>query len=110
MNCSHMKLFFRNASLYSGQYGYIGSSLLRIVGNMAKGPISKRVVQGKKCSFSGKFGVLCFLETPVLRIALLPYYRRFFPKLDLATFLSREAYAKYFPFNLNVKNQLVTLW
>ena len=27
---------------------------------------------GKKCSFFGKFGVLCFLETPVLRFALLP--------------------------------------
>ena len=32
---------------------------------------------GKKCSFFGKFGVLCLLETPVLRFALLPYYRRF---------------------------------
>ena len=32
---------------------------------------------GKKCSFFGKFDVLCFLETPVLRFALLPYYRRF---------------------------------
>ena len=31
---------------------------------------------GKKCSFFGKFGVLCFLETPVLRFALLPDYRR----------------------------------
>ena len=30
----------------------------------------------KKCSFFGKFGVLCFLETPVLRFALLPYYRQ----------------------------------
>ena len=30
----------------------------------------------KKCSFFGKLGVLCFLETPVLRFALLPYYRR----------------------------------
>ena len=30
----------------------------------------------KKCSFFGKFGVLCFLETPVLRFVLLPYYRR----------------------------------
>ena len=28
---------------------------------------------GKKCSFFWKFGVLCFLETPVLRFALLPY-------------------------------------
>ena len=27
--------------------------------------------------FFGKFSVLCFLETPVLRFALLPYYRRF---------------------------------
>ena len=30
----------------------------------------------KKCSFFGKFDLLCFLETPVLRFALLPYYRR----------------------------------
>ena len=30
----------------------------------------------KNCSFFGKFGVHCFLETPVLRFALLPYYRQ----------------------------------
>ena len=30
---------------------------------------------GKKCSFFGNFGVLCFLEAPVLRITLLPYYQ-----------------------------------
>ena len=30
----------------------------------------------KKCSFFWKFDVLCFLETPVLRFALWPYYRR----------------------------------
>ena len=30
----------------------------------------------EKCLFLGKFGELCFLETPVLRFALLPYYRR----------------------------------
>ena len=29
-----------------------------------------------KCSFFGKFGMLCFLETLVLRCVLLPYYRR----------------------------------
>ena len=29
------------------------------------------------CSFFRKFGVRCFLETPVLRFALLSYYRRF---------------------------------
>ena len=33
-------------------------------------------IRSKKCSFFGKFGVLCFLETPVLKFALLPYYRR----------------------------------
>ena len=30
---------------------------------------------GKKCLFFGNFGVLCYLETRVLRFALLPYYR-----------------------------------
>ena len=73
-----------------------------LVGNKAKGQISKRLFQennarkisekwtflppdihkyecisgGNKCSFFGKFSVLCFLETPVLRFTLLPYYRR----------------------------------
>ena len=36
----------------------------------------KGVSGGKKCLFFGNFGVLCFLEIPVLRFALLPYYRR----------------------------------
>ena len=40
---------------------------------------------GKKYSFFGKFGVLCFFETPVLRLALLPYYRRFM-SMDLSFF------------------------
>ena len=31
---------------------------------------------GKKCSFFGRFGVLSFLETLVLRFAVLHYYRR----------------------------------
>ena len=80
-----------------------------IVGNTAKGRISKRcfkktkhvkfsekrtfltlwyahvrpdthtyvcVSGGKKCSFFGKFDMLCFLETPILIFVLLPYYRR----------------------------------
>ena len=34
------------------------------------------VSRSKRCSFCETFGVLCFLETPVLRFALLPYYRR----------------------------------
>ena len=33
------------------------------------------VSRGKKRSFFGKFGVLCFLVTTVLRFALSPYYR-----------------------------------
>ena len=33
-------------------------------------------IRGKKYLVFGKFGVLCFLETPVFRFALLPYYRR----------------------------------
>ena len=31
---------------------------------------------GKKCLFFGNFGVLCFLEAPVLKFALLPFYRQ----------------------------------
>ena len=72
------------------------------VGNKAKGRISERVFQenkacqifrktnisyplirtrvcvseGKKGSFFGKFGVLCFLETPILRFTYLAYYQR----------------------------------
>ena len=30
----------------------------------------------KTCFFFGNFGVLCFLETPVLRFVVLPYYRQ----------------------------------
>ena len=74
-----------------------------ILGNRAKGQISKRVFQenktrqifrkknnsyplicrrtcvsrSKKCSFFRKFDVLCFLATPVLKFALLPYCRRY---------------------------------
>ena len=73
------------------------------VGNEAKGRISKRVFQENKARqifrgtnicyrlirtrtfayqglrnvlFFGKFGVLCFLKTPVLRFVFLYYYRR----------------------------------
>ena len=37
----------------------------------------------KKSLFFGKFGVFCFLETPVLRFALLPYYRRLLYELNI---------------------------
>ena len=75
----------------------------QIVGNIAKGRISKRVFEEnrarqifrkknlsyplirtqtsayrgiKNVRFFGKFGVLCFLETSILRFALWPYYPR----------------------------------
>ena len=32
--------------------------------------------------FFGKFDLLCFLETPVLRFALLPNYRRYYVTLS----------------------------
>ena len=81
------------------------ADMSHIVGNKAKGRISKRVFQenrarqvfqkrtfltpihtrcvsgGKKCSFLGKFGFLCFLQTPVSRLNLWPYY----PLNDLLT-------------------------
>ena len=38
-------------------------------------PDTHTYVGGKKCLFFGNFGVLSFLETPVLRFALLPYYQ-----------------------------------
>ena len=41
---------------------------------------------GKKCSFFGKFGVLCFIVTPVLRFALLPYYRQLVPSVGKDSF------------------------
>ena len=34
-------------------------------------------IRGRKCSFFGKFSVLWFLVTPVLRVALLSYYQWF---------------------------------
>ena len=42
----------------------------------------------KKCPLVGKFGVLCFLETPVLRFALLLYYRQNILKLMLFFYFS----------------------
>ena len=58
----------------------------KLVGNKAKGRISKQVLQEnktrqifhfrKKCPFFGKFGLLSFLVTPVFRFAYLPHSRR----------------------------------
>ena len=69
------------------------------VGNKVQGRILKRVFQESKARqnfrktnipyllihtrirrFFGNFGVLCFLETPLLRLVPLPYYRRLGPE------------------------------
>ena len=83
-------------------YKLCRKSFSKFVGNKAKVRISKRMSQenstpnfpknehdlprdghtyvcvsgGKKYSIFGKFGLLCFFETPILRSALLPYYQR----------------------------------
>ena len=88
-----------------GRYSWNGlnSGFYQFFGNKAKWWISKRVFQENKArqnfrkmnisyplirtctyeyqgvrnvDFFWKFGVLCFLETPVLRFTVLPYYRR----------------------------------
>ena len=93
--------------------------------NKAKGRISNRVFQenkakfskfsirGNKCLFFGKFDVLCFLETPVWRFALLPYNRRiatfkkkkkFHPIINLNSIqVKRGSYQKHLGILLNEK-------
>ena len=90
-------MLWRNACIcFFTKKGFSGNGKKQFIGNKAKGRISKRVFQeskatnfrktnifyplmyvsgGKKCSLSGKFGVLGFLETPISKIrpfALLP--------------------------------------
>ena len=54
----------------------------QIVGNKVRGQVCFKKTNyvcasgGQKCSFLGNFDVFCFLETPVLRFTLLPYYRQ----------------------------------
>ena len=74
---------------YLRYHQHISSSVIRRKGKSQNGCFPKNkhflppdrhtygcVSGGKKCSFFGKFGALCFLETPVLRFALLLHYRR----------------------------------
>ena len=44
--------------------------------NISYAQVRVPIRRDKKCSFSGKFGVLCFFVTSVLRLALSPYHRR----------------------------------
>ena len=48
--------------------------MVQFFSNKAKGRTSKRVFQENKAR------MLCFLETPVLRFVLLPYYRQIVTK------------------------------
>ena len=60
---------------------------------------------GKKCLFFGKFGVLRFLETTVLRFALFSYYRRMED-----TFLKRFTEFKLFKYNCSGNNKLLAFF
>ena len=48
------------------------------------------IYRGKKCLFIGKFGVLCFPVTSVLRFALLPNYWRLLLLVSLHRSIHRE--------------------
>ena len=56
------------------------SMVIRQKGESQNGCFKKakhaKISEKNICLFFGNFDVLCFLETPVLRFALLPYYRR----------------------------------
>ena len=59
--------------------GRINSSVIRQKGESQNGCFKKAKhakISEKHRLFYGNFGVLCFLETPVLRFALLLYSRR----------------------------------
>ena len=62
---------------------------------------------GKKCSSFGLFGVPCFLEKPVLRFALLPYYQRIHDRVSLEKLTQIRRYLKnylenYLPFSMTL--------
>ena len=50
---------------------------------------------GKKCLFFRNFGMLCFLETPVLRFALLPYSQRFEADPNLLDAYKKRTYSGF---------------
>ena len=64
----HFKVSFESwGQMISASSLTCADKLKTVVGNKAKGRISINgcVSEGKKCSFFGKFGVLCFLQTLV---------------------------------------------
>ena len=74
--------------------------------NLTVNPL--RVSRGKKCSFFEKFGVLCFLETPVLSFALLPLDKSFNSQhiSTITTFMSlfKNCYQIFFHLVTSLKN------
>ena len=103
----------------------VNHDFLYIVGNQAKGRISKWVFQENKarqsfrktnisyplirtrtrtCAyqgkrnvcFLGKFGAFCFLETPILRFALLPDYQQYGAVILKESFIPFVIFLYYF--------------
>ena len=62
------------------------------------------VARGKKCSFFRKFGVLYFLQTHVLRFALLPNYRQIRRQRDVTLIQFSIIYLIYIEEFPNLKN------
>ena len=77
--------------------------------------------RGKKCLFFRRFGVLCFLETPVLGFALLSNYRRNYDNLGghdtdkkglslynlVLNIMALDGHINsFFPLNLNFKKKI----
>ena len=64
--------------------------------------------------FFRKFGMLCFLETPVLKLVLLPYYRRSFVLAAKSAFLkigideNDGAYLRFLGFHFVVEGNITT--
>ena len=71
--------------------------------------ISKLLIRTRRCAyqgvrnvrFFGRFDVLCFLETPVLRFALLPYYQR--NGLSRSDSFSLKSLSLQFPFTYRLQ-------
>ena len=65
---------------------------------------------GKKCSFFGKFGMLCFLVTLVLRFAILPYYRRYHKKSLMASHKESNQRVKFIFFFYSLNETDLLFW
>ena len=77
--CLKLLMFFGDESLkkiFPSDLGAFCSSNVKLSVIRQKGESQNwcfKKTKHAKCSFFGKFGMFCFLETPALRFALLPY-------------------------------------